>query len=66
VIEAWTGEGQKIERAFSGFHARVIQHEVDHIDGFFYMDRMRDLKHWFHMEEFSRAFGVSVRERVSR
>ena len=28
----------------SGFHARVVQHEVDHLNGILYPDRMRDMK----------------------
>jgi peptide deformylase len=36
-------EGQLIERTARGFHARVVQHEVDHIQGILYPQRMRDL-----------------------
>ncbi len=35
-------DGKPIEREASGFHARVVQHEVDHLDGVLYLDRMRD------------------------
>lgn len=35
--------GAKIEREVSGFHARVVQHEVDHLLGVLYPMRMRDL-----------------------
>ena len=27
-----------------GYHARVLQHEIDHLDGLVYLDRMRDMK----------------------
>jgi len=37
-------EGRAIEREVSGFHARVIQHECDHLDGILYPMRMRDLR----------------------
>jgi peptide deformylase len=37
-------EGRRIERTASGFHARVVQHEVDHLDGILYPQRMADLK----------------------
>ncbi len=46
--------GEKVQKTVSGFEARVIQHEVDHINGFFYVDRMKDLKAWMHLEEFKR------------
>lgn len=39
-----TPEGQTIERVARGFHARVVQHECDHLDGVLYPQRMRDLK----------------------
>jgi len=35
--------GKPIERTVSGFHARVVQHEVDHLDGILYPRRIRDL-----------------------
>lgn len=35
-------EGQPIERTASGFHARVVQHECDHLAGILYPMRMRD------------------------
>ena len=31
-------------REVSGFHARVVQHECDHLDGILYPMRMRDLR----------------------
>jgi peptide deformylase len=36
-------KGQSIEREAEGFHARVVQHEVDHLIGRLYPTRMRDL-----------------------
>jgi peptide deformylase len=36
-------DGRMIERTARGFHARVVQHEVDHLDGRLYPGRMRDL-----------------------
>ena len=48
-------DGKKIERTARGFHARVVQHECDHLDGILYPSRMSDLgnlifeteaKHW--------------------
>lgn len=34
--------GQPIDRTVDGFHARVVQHEVDHLDGILYPMRVRD------------------------
>ena len=35
--------GERIERTAEGFHARVVQHECDHLDGLLYPMRMTDL-----------------------
>lgn len=35
--------GERFEREAEGFHARVVQHEVDHLDGILYPQRMQDL-----------------------
>lgn len=36
--------GALIERSVSGFHARVVQHECDHLDGILYPMRIEDLR----------------------
>ena len=36
-------DGNPIERVADGFHARVVQHEVDHLDGILYPQRMTDM-----------------------
>ena len=36
-------KGQRFEREVGDFHARVVQHEVDHLDGILYPMRIRDL-----------------------
>jgi peptide deformylase len=53
-------DGKVIERVARGFHARVVQHECDHLDGILYPSRMSDLsklifesetQHWTRGEE---------------
>ena len=39
-------EGQPIDRTVDGFHARVVQHEVDHLDGILFPQRVRDLRNF--------------------
>jgi peptide deformylase len=39
----WDERGQRIEREAEGFHARVVQHECDHLLGRLYPTRMTDL-----------------------
>ena len=36
--------GAPLERTVEGFHARVVQHEVDHLDGILFPQRVRDLR----------------------
>ena len=50
-------DGSLVERTARGFHARVVQHEVDHLDGILYPQRMTDL---------SRLTFTSELERVRR
>ena len=38
--------GALIDRTVSGFHARVVQHECDHLDGILYPMRIRDMKNF--------------------
>lgn len=43
--------GAPIEREVSDFHARVVQHEVDHLDGILYPQRMEDMQYLGFEEE---------------
>lgn len=44
-------QGERIERVASGFHARVVQHECDHLEGILYPMRMRDITRFGYTEE---------------
>jgi peptide deformylase len=41
---AVTPDGAGVDRVVAGFHARVVQHECDHLDGVLYPQRMTDLR----------------------
>jgi len=43
-VQALDRSGKKIELEASGYHARVLQHEIDHLDGMVYLDRMPDMR----------------------
>jgi peptide deformylase len=43
-VRALDRAGKKVDFEASGYHARVLQHEIDHLDGLVYLDRMRDMK----------------------
>ncbi len=38
--------GNELDRSVGGFHARVVQHEVDHLHGILYPMRIRDLRNF--------------------
>jgi peptide deformylase len=54
VVQAYDRRGKRIEVRASGFTARVIQHETDHLDGILFFDRMKSLETLTFLEEFGR------------
>jgi peptide deformylase len=66
LVPRWTSirytgvtlDGETIERTAEGFHARVVQHEFDHLDGILYPSRMSDLSSLMFREEL-RHYGAS-------
>ncbi|AKO64356.1 peptide deformylase [Methylophilales bacterium MBRSG12] len=51
--EGYDAEGNKIEREVEDFHARVVQHECDHLDGILYPTKIEDYRYFgFHEEIF--------------
>jgi peptide deformylase len=53
-VEAWDRNGEELDFVANDFHARVIQHEYDHLNGKVYLDRMRDLSTLSFLQEFAR------------
>ena len=54
--------GEEIVREARGFHARVVQHECDHLDGVLYPQRMTDLSTLTFASELRTRAGVEVAE----
>ncbi len=52
-IGALAPSGKYIERIFEGFTARIMQHELDHLNGVRFPDRIKNdaKRHWVHTEE---------------
>ena len=50
-------DGTRVERIAEDFHARVVQHECDHLDGLLYPLRMTDLSQFGFADELRRAAG---------
>ena len=53
-VQAWDRSGNELDFVAEDFHARVIQHEFDHLHGQVYLDRMRDLSTLTFLQEFAR------------
>ncbi len=43
VYRGYLSSGQPVEKVATNFHARVVQHEIDHLDGILFPMRMTDL-----------------------
>ena len=54
IVRAYDRAGKKIEMRASGFTARVIQHETDHLDGVLFFDRMRGFQSLTFLDEYGR------------
>lgn len=53
-VRAFDREGRRVEFRASGFPARVIQHETDHLDGVLFFDRMDGFETLTFLEEYQR------------
>ncbi|CAI9120651.1 peptide deformylase [Brytella acorum] len=51
----WNEKGERVDGEAHGFHANVLQHEYDHLDGILYPMRMNDFTTFGYAEEFSRV-----------
>jgi peptide deformylase len=54
TVEAYGRDGQLLHFTADGLHARVVQHECDHLDGTVYLDRMRSLESLSFLPEFQK------------
>jgi peptide deformylase len=61
---ATTPEGAAPERVAEGYHARVVQHECDHLDGILYPMRMADLSTFGYVEEMHRGMAAGGDDEV--
>ena len=53
-VRALDRHGKQISMTATGFPARVIQHETDHLDGVLFFDRMESFRSLTFLEEYSR------------
>lgn len=69
-VRAWDRHGNEIDEVVHGLKAGTYQHEVDHLDGVIFVDRVRDprsLTTWTEFERYHRdAFVARISELVAR
>jgi peptide deformylase len=53
-VRAYDRNGKRMEMRASGFTARVIQHETDHLNGVLFFDRMKSFESLTFLDEFGR------------
>ncbi len=53
-VRAYDRKGNRVDRTFTGFAARVVQHEADHLDGVLFIDRMRNFESLTYLDEYAR------------
>jgi len=53
-VDAYGRDGRRLRFEAEGFHARVVQHECDHLDATLYVDRMRSMASLTFLDEFQR------------
>ena len=53
-VRGYDREGSAVELGAEGIFARVLQHEIDHLDGVLFLDRMDDLQTLTFVEEYQR------------
>jgi peptide deformylase len=51
-VEGLDRHGKFVQFEAQGFHARVVQHEVDHVNGLVFLDRLPDLQTLTHLREY--------------
>ena len=52
AVEYLNEKGEQQSKVFSGFHARVFQHEIDHLNGNVYVERMNNFRTLMTVDEF--------------
>ena len=54
TVEWYDEHGEKHHETVQGLRARVFQHEIDHVNGILYVDRMTDMRTLMTVEEYNK------------
>jgi peptide deformylase len=58
-VQGLDRQGKPLDYVVSGFEARIVQHEFDHLNGVVFLDRMRDLRSLAFFDEWETYLGGS-------
>jgi len=64
VVEGYNTDGDQIEIECEELHARVFQHEIDHLDGILFIDRLSRLKRELLKRKIEKTFGKEKKQAV--
>ncbi len=65
-VQALDRFGRKQRLALSGWTARIFQHEIDHLNGILYTDRLTAPENYWTEEEYATLYGESEEEEAAR
>src|SRR5688572_2859406 len=65
-VQAWDRHGNPIDKEVRGITAGTFQHEVDHLDGKLFVDRVTDPTTFCTWKEFARHHEAGVRAKVAK
>jgi len=65
-VQAWDRHGDAIDKEVRGITAGTFQHEVDHLDGKLFVDRVTDPTTFCTWKEFARHHEADVRAKVAK
>lgn len=62
LVRAQDRHGNKVRFRLHDWDARIFQHEIDHLDGILYIDRLTDPDNFWTEEEYQEQFGATAAE----
>lgn len=64
-VEAWDRQGKPVTYIANGWHARILQHELDHLDGVLMIDRMT-IKSFMSQKNFNNLWRKALPDKIDK
>jgi peptide deformylase len=65
TVEAWDRNGKPITYTAHGWHARILQHEIDHLNGILLIDRMKS-KSFMSIKNFNMFWRKAMSDKIQK